>query len=96
MEAENPSQLTEQQRRERARQRVAEMKGFFVHLIIFIGVIAVLFAVNATSGGSWWVQWVFLGWGVGVAAHAFAVFGRTPGFITRWEKRKTEEFMNEQ
>lgn len=86
---------TEQERLARARERVSDIKGFFTHLMIFVGVLLLLFAVNATTGGSWWVQWVFLGWGIGVAAHAFAVFGRTPGFITRWEERKTKEYMNE-
>lgn len=96
MQGDHTNHSSEQERRERARQRVAEIKGFYTHLIIFIGVLAVLFAINVTSGGSWWIQWVFLGWGIGVAAHAFAIFGRTPGFISRWEKRKIEEYMNEQ
>ncbi len=86
---------TEQERRDRARERVSEIKGFYIHLSVFIGVLALLFAVNATSGGAWWVQWVFLGWGIGVLAHGFAIFGRTPAFITRWEERKTKEYMDE-
>ena len=94
--ADQPNQPTEQERRERAQERVAEVKGFLTHAAIFIGVVVLLFAVNATGDGGWWVQWVFLGWGIGVAAHAFAVFGRTPRFITRWEERKTKEYMNEQ
>ncbi|MCL4768266.1 MAG: 2TM domain-containing protein [Hyphomicrobiaceae bacterium] len=88
-------QPTEQERAERARKRVAEMKGFFVHLIVFAAVLVLLFAVNATTDGSWWVHWVFIGWGIGVAAHAVALFGRTPKFISRWEERKTREYMDE-
>lgn len=86
---------TEQERRERARERVSEIKGFYIHLGIFIAVLALLFAVNATTSGSWWVQWVFLGWGIGVLAHGLAIFGRTPQFISRWEARKTKEYMDE-
>ena len=86
---------TEQERRERARERVSEIKGFYIHLIIFAGVVALLFAVNASTNGSWWVHWVFLGWGIGVLAHGFAVYGRTPQFITRWEERKTKQYMDE-
>lgn len=95
MESDPPNQLTEQQQRERARERVAKIKGFFIHAAIFASVLLLLFVVNATSTGGWWVQWVFLGWGIGVAAHAFAVFGSTPKFISRWEERKVREYMDE-
>lgn len=87
-------QLSDEEKLERARQRVSEIKGFYGHLVIFIAVLAVLFAVDVTTGAGWWVQWVFLGWGIGVLAHAFAVFGSTPGFIARWEERKVREYLD--
>ena len=87
-------QPTEQERLARAREHVAEIKGFYAHLIIFVAVLLLLFAVNATTGGSWWVHWVFLGWGIGVLAHAFAIFGSRPTFIARWEERKIREYMD--
>ena len=62
----------------RARRRVAAIKGFYVHLLVFALVLAGLFAINAVSGGPWWVLWVLFGWGIGVVAHGLAVFGRTP------------------
>jgi len=96
MTADPGKQPTAEEKRARARERVAEIKGFFAHLVIFAAVIILLFAVNATTSGSWWVQWVFLGWGIGVLAHAFAVFGSTPKFISRWEERKIREHMDEQ
>jgi 2TM domain len=41
--------------------------------------------------GIWWVQWPFLGWGLGVALHAWAVYGTTPNFIAKWQLRKIKE-----
>lgn len=93
----NPDhQRTEEKRLARARERVAQIKGFYAHLIIFVAVLVLLFAVDASTGGNWWVQWVFLGWGIGVLAHAFAIFGSAPGFISRWEERKVREYMDKQ
>ena len=58
----------------RARRRVAAIKGFYVHLLVFALVLAGLFAINAVSGGPWWVLWVLFGWGIGVVAHAIGRF----------------------
>lgn len=74
-----------------ARRRVAAIKGFYAHLAVFVLVLAGLFFLNAFSGGAWWVLWVLFGWGIGVAAHAFGVFGRTPQMVADWEARKVEE-----
>ena len=78
-----------------ARRRVAAIKGFYIHLLAFALVLAALFAINLTSGGSWWVLWVVCGWGIGVAAHALAVFGRKPRAIAEWEERKVRQLVNE-
>jgi fatty acid desaturase len=79
----------------RARRRVAAIKGFYVHLFVFALVLAGLFAINAASGGSWWALWVLFGWGIGVVAHALAVFGRKPQAVAAWEERKVRQLANE-
>jgi fatty acid desaturase len=79
----------------RARRRVAAIKGFYVHLLVFALVVAGLFAINAVSGGSWWVLWVLFGWGIGVVAHALAVFGRAPQAVADWEERKVRQLASE-
>src|SRR5687768_13146954 len=79
----------------RAKRRVAAIKGFYVHLLVFVLVVAGLFAINAASGGAWWVLWVLFGWGIGVVAHALAVFGRAPQAVAEWEKRKVDQIVNE-
>ena len=70
------------------------MKGFYIHLGVFIVVLASLLVVNLATGDPWWVQWVLLGWGIGIAAHALAVFGAGSRAVAEWERRKTKELMD--
>jgi 2TM domain len=74
-----------------AKQQVAALKGFYIHLSIFVIVICGLVAIDAATGPGWWVQWPFLGWGVGVLAHASTVFWRSPETVGRWETKKIAE-----
>ncbi len=73
-----------------ARQRVAELEGFYIHFAAYSVVIALLTGLNAYTG-DWWVQWVAFGWGIGVLAHATAVFASRPKFVVAWERRKFRE-----
>jgi hypothetical protein len=77
----------------RAKRRVAAMKAFYIHAVVFGLVLLGLLAVDAATGGQWWVHWVFLGWGIGLVAHAVATFGRLPEAVAEWEERKLEELM---
>lgn len=85
--------MVDSQRIVAARRRVAEIEGFFIHLAVFALVIALLTGVNVYTGDQWWVQWVVLGWGIGVAAHGIALFATKPRFIANWERRKFREFV---
>ncbi len=78
----------------RAKQQVAAIKGFYVHLAIYAVINAGLFAINFVSGGPWWVLWVIGGWGIGVIAHAVGVFARAPKAVADWEARKVKEIMD--
>ena len=82
-------------RRERARRRVAALKGFYIHLTVFVLVVAGLAVVNLLTGGSWWVLWVAFGWGIGLLAHGLGVSARTSRAIAQWEERKMQQFMRE-
>jgi fatty acid desaturase len=77
----------------RARKQVAAIKGFYIHLFVFVVVILGLLVINLAAGGAWWVPWIFLGWGVGVLAHAFAIYGHAPHVIAKWEERKIKTLM---
>lgn len=76
-----------------AQQRVAEIEAFYIHLLSYGVVIALLTAINVYTGDEWWVQWVLLGWGIGVIAHAVALFATKPSFVTAWERRKFRELV---
>lgn len=78
----------------RVKRRIRVLKGFYIHLATYIGVIALLFFIDFLTGGGWWFYWSLLGWGIGIIAHAFTVFG-IKGFLgSEWEEKKTRDLMN--
>jgi hypothetical protein len=82
--------MDEQERYERARKRVQEIKGFYTHLIVYALVNLGLIIINlVTDPGARWFYLPLFGWGIGVVAHAGSVFG--PGRY--WEERKIKQLM---
>ena len=86
----------QQQRYERARKRVKELKGFYTHAAIYVLVNTMLFVINLLTGGGWWFYWPLLGWGIGLGAHALNVFGFGGRLGQNWEERKTRELMDKE
>lgn len=81
---------------QKARRRVEEIKSFYFHLLIFVLVNTGLVILNYfTSRGNWWFYWPLLGWGVGIVAHAFSVFGLGKFLGPEWEERKINQIMEE-
>jgi len=79
----------------RARHRVRQLRGFYVHLAIYVVVIAGIALINwVTSPGYWWVVWPMVGWGIGIGAHAVAVFFEGSFLGPEWEERKTRELLD--
>jgi 2TM domain len=76
-----------------AKVHVASLKGFYIHLTVFIAVMSGLAALDYASGASWWVQWPFIGWGIGLLAHAYNVFSAKKKPDDDWEERKIKETM---
>ena len=76
-----------------AKAHVAALKGFYIHLIVFVAVIVGLGAADYASGGSWWVQWPLIGWGIGLLGHAYLVFSPNAVSTQNWEERKIKETM---
>lgn len=87
----NTTQLSnEQLAYAKAKDRMKELKSFYGNLIAYCIVIPYLFYVNWNSGGNkWWAFWPMIGWGIGVAIHAF----RTFGIGKDWEEKKINELM---
>ncbi|MBA7709967.1 hypothetical protein ES703_118894 [subsurface metagenome] len=89
--------MTEQSSYEKARKLVEEIKGFYVHLLVYITVNAGLFLINLVSSpGDWWFYWPLLGWGIGLLAHGVAVFGLRGFLGSEWEERKIRQIMEKE
>ena len=87
--------MDDQLKYHRARERIARIKGFYIHALVFVLVVSGLAALNVALGKPYWVLWVMLGWGGGTALHAALVFGGRIGFLSNWEQRKMKEFMEQ-
>lgn len=82
------------ERVERAKKRVEEIKGFYIHLGVYLIVSTGLFLIDvATSSGATWFYWPALAWGVGMAIHAFAFFAEGRLLGAEWEERKVHEIL---
>ena len=63
-------------RRRTAARQVDAKLSFRIHLFVYLIVNAGLLLLNlATSPGYLWCLWSLFGWGVGLIAHAYAVYG---------------------
>ena len=61
-------------------RRIKARRGFGGHLLVYVAVNTLLILIwltTAVTAGAWYPWFVFplTGWGVGVAAHAWAVYG---------------------
>ncbi|MGL4552510.1 MAG: 2TM domain-containing protein [Gemmataceae bacterium] len=58
-----------------AAQTTKAARGFYIHLANYLIVNALLVVINLlTSPDRLWFYWPVLGWGIGIAFHAAAVF----------------------
>ncbi len=79
--------------RRRAEKRVEELRGFYVHCIVYVAVNGLLLCLNYfQSPGHWWFQWPLLGWGIGLAMNGLSVW-KNGLFGEAWKERKVEELM---
>lgn len=82
-----------------ARKRVRKIKGFYIHLGIYILVFCIVVIQGISNEGyENWKEYsndllgMFL-WGVGLAVHGISVFVPDLVFGKEWEKRKIKEIM---
>lgn len=92
-----------------AKKRVEKIKGFYVHLAVYIivnifisGII--VYGLTKDSGNEYrfkeaithfgtYSTWLF--WGIGLFFHWLGVFGSNLFFGKDWEKRQVEKYMND-
>jgi hypothetical protein len=84
-----------------ARKQVKSLKGFYIHLTIYILLnLMIIFAsfYDKSSGNeNIWRFETFataIFWGIGLIAHGVSVFGKNLIFNKEWEEKKIQEFMN--
>jgi 2TM domain len=79
---------TEDELRERAVKRLKKKRDFRSHLFIYVAVNAFLVGIWAVTGTDnfFWPVFPILGWGIGIAANAWDVYGR--GEITEEQIRR--------
>ncbi|WOC40035.1 2TM domain-containing protein [Polaribacter sp. HL-MS24] len=92
----------------KAKKRVKEIKGFYIHLIVYVLVnvfISGLIIFGFMRGGSLsltdailnfgvYSTWLF--WGIGVFVHGLGVFGFISLIGKDWEDRKIKELMEKE
>lgn len=84
-----------QQQYVKAKKRVKEIKGFYIHLLVFCLTNPMIIAVNLIfSPGFHWFWFPLLGMSLGILFHWLGVFGfQLLGFGKDWEARKIKELM---
>lgn len=79
---------------ERAKKHVEELKGFYIHLTIYLIMVPVFIYLNFQSQGFPWAIFPIVGWGAGISGHAMEVFNYNPLLGRNWEERKIREMMD--
>lgn len=93
---ESQEAFLEDKRYEKAKERVAKIKGFYANLTTYCIVIPVLIFINYQTTSFPWAIFPALGWGFGLTGHGLEAFGYHPIFGKNWEERKMREYMEDE
>lgn len=91
----------------RARRKVAELKGFYTHLMVYLAINTMIMLIKIVGtayygetfmGPIWhfstYGTWLF--WGIGLAFHALKVFSPIPTLGKDWEKRRIQRYIEKE
>ena len=86
------------ERYEKAKKRVDELKKFYGNLVTYVAINIILIIINlVTSPGSLWFYWVTIFWGIAILLHASRVFILKGKFLgEEWEEKKIRELMEKE
>lgn len=93
---------SETERYKAARKRVKEIKGFYVHLLVYVLVNLFLILGSFRDGNLMErvtdpANYITAGlWGIGLLAHAASVFGGGLILGRRWEEKKIAEYLEKE
>jgi hypothetical protein len=99
--------FTEENKYLLAKKRVEKIKGFYIHLAVYILVNIFISSViifgltqdnelsfkEAVTHFGTYSTWLF--WGIGVFFHWLGVFGSNLFFGKEWEKKQVEKYMDD-
>ncbi|HJQ60121.1 MAG TPA: 2TM domain-containing protein [Vineibacter sp.] len=81
----------------RAHRRLARLKAFYGHLVVYIAVNVMLHLINLMTTQRYWAIWPLLGWGLAVALQASATFDWPMRLLAPdWEERKLRAFADDE
>jgi hypothetical protein len=79
----------------RAKERLEELKGFYIHGIIYILVNLAMAIFNIISTPDYyWFFFPLIGWGIGLVIHALSVYANGKLFGANWEEKKIRQLMD--
>ncbi|MBS9464343.1 2TM domain-containing protein [Flagellimonas sp. 389] len=87
-----------QEKLKRAKNQIEKLKGFYVHIAVYVIVNAfILFNIYRNTEDFWqWGHFVTLfGWGIGLFFHAAKTFDFNPLFNKKWEERQIKKYIEE-
>ena len=101
------SEKSKEERYQKAKKRISELKEFYVHLSAYILVNIFLSTMQIIDGitedksfseifSDMGIYGVWLMWGIGICFHALNVFGSNALLGKNWEERKLKEIMDKE
>jgi len=90
----------------RAKKRVDNLKGFYIHVLVYIivnlAIISLTVFARMSSGENFVEAFFNFGtfstpffWGIGLGFHGIRALGRNPFFSKDWEQRQIEKYMRD-
>jgi transcriptional regulator with XRE-family HTH domain len=74
--------------------RVRRIKTFYLHIVRYIVVIALLAVINIiTSSDHLWIIWLAAIWGIILIGRGLTIFDMVPFLNADWEKRHVEHYL---
>lgn len=99
-------EFTEEYRFERAKSKMQNLRAFYIHTVVYFivnTVISIAKIIRNLNNGETWNEAVFdfatialwIIWGVGIAFHAFSVYGLDYLLGKNWETKQLKKYMNQ-
>ncbi|MBT8291835.1 MAG: 2TM domain-containing protein [Eudoraea sp.] len=92
--------IDNQNKLERAKKRVDAIKGFYIHLAVYIlinsFILVNIYIRTMAEGESFWKFSTFftiIFWGIGLFFHWAHVFNFNPLFGKKWEERQIQKYI---